>query len=168
MSVELAPMVELSAGELMVTVGGVTSMTKSTCGGLSSSTLAGEVERANSVCAPSVSAGVVNGEVQTAKLPLWILHSIVEPAIEVVRSNVGVVSLIGPVGTNSGLIVVTGATAIAPSGVPPAASGCPPASGRLPASAPVGASLVRASMVPPPSGLLLPFNTQMLVLRSHV
>src|SRR5262244_559742 len=102
MSVELAPMVELSAGESMVTVGEVRSMMKSTCGGLSSCTLSGDVERANSVCAPSVSAVVVNGEVQTSKLPLSTLHSIVEPAMVVERSNVGVVSLIGFVASNSG------------------------------------------------------------------
>src|SRR5215470_17022562 len=131
-------MVVLSAGEVIIATGAVVSIVKSTCGGSASTTFPGDLERAVSVCGPSVSAAVVNGDVQAAKPPPSTWHSIAEPAIEVDSRNDGVVSLIGPLLSKSGVIVVTGAAALA-SGPPP-----PPASI-------VEASAPRASMVPPAS-----------------
>ena len=68
---------------------------------------AASVARTETLWAPSPSAVVVHGLVQVAHEPVSTRHWNVEPLSLAVNANVGVVSLVGPVGPEP--IVVSGA-----------------------------------------------------------
>ncbi len=92
---------------VIVVSGGVVSTLNARLAGVGSVLPAVSVARTSNVCAPSASAAVVNGVVQAANAPASTRHWNVDPASVAVKENVGVLSLVVPVGP--AVIVVSGA-----------------------------------------------------------
>ena len=92
--------------DVMVVSGAVVSTVKARLAGEASTLPAASIARTSNVCGPSLSADVVNGVVQAAKVPASTRHWKVESAWLEVKENVGVLSFVGPDGP--AVIVVSG------------------------------------------------------------
>ena len=90
----------------VVSAGGALATVNARVAGVASVLPAASVARTETLCAPSVSVGVVHGLVHVAHAPASTRHSKDEPDSLDVNANVGVLSLVEPVGPE--LIVVSG------------------------------------------------------------
>ena len=91
---------------VIVVSGGVVSTVNDRLAGVGSVLPAASVARTSNVCAPSASTAVVNGVLHEPQAPPSTRHSNVEPVSVAVNENVGVLSVVVPVGP--AVIVVSG------------------------------------------------------------
>ena len=108
-TVALEPGDWAGGAEVIVVFGADVSTVNERVAGEASVFPAASVARTETLWAPLPSAVVVHGLVQVAHAPVSTWHSNVEPLSLAVKANVGVVSLVGPVGPEP--IVVLGAVA---------------------------------------------------------
>jgi hypothetical protein len=106
-SVALEPGDRTGGAESTVVLGACVSTVNERVAGEASVLPAASVARTDTLCAPSLSALVVHGLVQVAHDPESTRHWNVEPLSVAVNANVGVLSLVGPLGPEP--IVVSGA-----------------------------------------------------------
>ena len=104
----LSPVVPLGPAVIVVSgaVGSDVSTVKDRLAGVGSVRPTPSVARTSKTCAPSDSAPVVNGELQDANAAASTRHSKVAPASVAVKENVGVLSLVVPLGP--AVMVVSG------------------------------------------------------------